>query len=160
MRRIFFLSVLCMISVGGLYAQDTNGQEKTPKSELIEAFLPERTYKTLTESHDISQFAVKHILLDSDTLEYSNKLVFLRDLTQEEVTSLLQLLNDDASYIWKEYNDDFTFYPCRQYVLKNGRNPINVIVNFEYTHVSFISLEGQMVIPIQLQLRELLLAIN
>jgi len=157
MGRTFFLMLGFVLTIGCGYAQDTlKAQKPKVTHELIEGFLPERMYNKVLESHQISLHTIKHILIDTETLAYSNKLVFVRELTQEELLVFKQLLLVDTSYHWRAYNEEFVFYPSRQFVMKSSRDPLNIVANFDNSYISFIGLDGQMVLPIQGELKAFL----
>lgn len=150
-----------MLTLGCGYAQDTlKTQKPLVTNELIEAFLPERMYQKVMETNQISLYAVKHMLVDADTFEYSNKLVLVRELTQEELVEFQQLLLLDDSYHWRAYNEEFIFYPAVQFVMKSSNDPLNIVANFNNSYISFIGLDGQIVIPIQNELQEFLNRFN
>lgn len=161
MGRTFFLMLGFVFTIGCGYAQDTlKAQKPKVENELIEGFLPERMYNKVMETHQISLHTIKHILIDTETLAYSNKLVFVRELTQDEIVAFKQLLLTDSSYHWKAYNEEFIFYPSKQFVLKSSNDPLNIVANFDNSYISFIGLDGQMVLPIQNGLQEFLNRFN
>jgi hypothetical protein len=145
------LFVLCCFLIGCKSTQPkANAQApiKAALSDMVEAFLPAATFESFNDIQKVSLFRIERSLISGTTDEYSNKSIFDRDLTQPEVDSFLALLKSDTSYKWKEYSEEIPFKADKNYVFKTSHGQFNVLTNSERKLISFISLDGQKLIPI------------
>lgn len=121
---------------------------KAVSSDMVEGFLPVTTFESFNSIEKVSLYKIERSLISGTTDEYSNKSIFDRDLSQSEVDSFLALLKSDASYKWKEYSEEIPFMADKSYVFKSSNGQFNVLTNSERKLISFISLDGQKLIPI------------
>ncbi len=117
-------------------------------SDKVEGFLPETTYKVLNSIGQISYFKVAQKLIEGTDNEYSNKSLFIRDVSEAELIQLVHLLKNDDSYQWANYSEKNNFEVANQFVCKSEQGQFNLLTNKDNTLVSFISLDGQSVIPV------------
>ena len=147
------LFLLCCLMIGCKCGQaEAFGQAaplKTSSSEMVEAFLPPTTFESFNNIEKVSLFRIESSLIAGTTDEYSNKSIFERELSQSEVDSFLVLLKNDTSYKWKEYSEEIPFKADRNYVFKTSNGQFSVLTNSERKLISFISLDGRKLIPIQ-----------
>jgi hypothetical protein len=129
---------------------------KASSSDMVEAFLPPATFESLNNIEKVSLFRIELSLISGTTDEYSNKSTFDRELSQSEVDSFLALLKSDTSYKWKEYSDEIPFKADKNYVFKTSDGQFNVLTNSERKLISFISLDGQKLIPINAEFSDFL----
>lgn len=129
-------------------------------SEKLEGFLPQATFETLNTINQISYFKVNSSLIEGTDNEYSNKSLFVRDLSDTELKELLHYMKNDDSYQWENYTKETNFEVANQLICKSDQGQFNLLTNKDHTIVSFISLEGQSIIPINQDLTIFLKTIN
>ena len=155
----YIIIIFCSLLFGCKCVQK---EEKAQQNSLINAtekleeFLPQKTFEVLNNVDEISFFKVVPTLIEGTKDEYSNKSVFVRYLSEEEKNQLLLQLKSDESYQWDNYSEDINFKVSYQLVCKSENGQFNLLTNKENTMVSFISLDGQSVIPIHKNLNEFL----
>lgn len=150
-----FLSCMMLLNCGCIRNKTTNA---TKNITSLEALLPENTIKIIKATTKISFFKVEQHLIAGTENEYSNKSIFQRDLTEQEVTQFLKLVYQDNSYNWQNYTETVpNFLPTKQFVLKNGNEQVNVLLDLKKQMLSVINLDGQHIIPITNKLQNFLI---
>lgn len=161
MLKSFYLLALCTFMIScNCSKRVTQGESTNGDSDLIEAFIPSSIFVTLMTVEEISFFKVVSVLIEGTSSEYSNKSVLLRNLSKSEIDSFLAFLKSDAAYKWKEYSETIPFDPSKQFVFRSKDGQFNVLTNSETSVISFISLEGQRIIPIQSNFSDFLNNLN
>lgn len=123
----------------------------------IEAILPPNTYKTVQEPLDIDFYIMQQKLIEGTTNEYTNKAVFIRKLSEKEVSKFAAIINIDTSYDWNSYSEKATsFTPNKQFRIKANNGQVNILLDENQELISFINLDGQNIIPITNKLKRFL----
>lgn len=129
----------------------------TEDHTYIEATLPPNTYKTVQEPLDIDFYIMQQKLIEGTTNEYSNKAVFIRKLSQKEVSKFTSIINIDTSYDWNSYSEKATsLTPNKQFRIKANNGQVNILLDENQELISFINLDGQNIIPITNKLKRFL----
>ncbi|MGB1308598.1 MAG: hypothetical protein ACPG6B_06790 [Oceanihabitans sp.] len=146
MSRFLFFIVFSIFLVGCNCSNQVISQ--TIVSEKVEGFLPQATFEVLNTIEQISYFKVTPTLIEGTEDEFSNKSLFVRDLSESEIQELLQYLKNDDSYQWTKYSEEINFEAANQFVCKSEEGQFNLLTNKKKSLVSIISLDGQRIIPI------------
>ena len=121
-------------------------QEKIVSSEKIRAFLNDANYNLVNTVELMVLFDIQKSLIEGTTDEYSNKVVLNDTLSNQQTLQLVELLKDDASYVWDAPDEDPTFDPSLQVLLKKEGQRLFILVDEERKKLGFINLEGQRVV--------------
>jgi hypothetical protein len=146
MLLVYFL-ISCRSGQTETFAQEM--PFKAGSSKMVEAFLPAATFESLGNIEKVSLFRIERSLISGTTDEYSNKSIFARDLSPSEVDSFIALLKLDTSYKWIEDPEEIPFKADKNYVFKTSTGQFSVLTNSGRKLISFISLDGRQLIPIQ-----------
>lgn len=130
--------------------------EESNNSDYISAILQEKNFNILKEANTIVDYEIRKQLLEGTKDEYSNKL-FLKDtLSQTDTKMLLLLLKNDNSYDWSTIPAETEFEPAKQLLIKSEAGRLTLMIDKEFTRMSFINLEGQKLINLSEELSSFL----
>lgn len=152
MRR-YFLAVPLLFFLGACNSQKRAKtedvlQEKIVSSEKIRAFLNDANFDLVNTVELMVLFDIQKSLIEGTTDEYSNKVVLNDTLSNQQTLQLVELLKDDASYVWDAPDEDPTFDPSLQVLLKKEGQRLFILVDEERKKLGFINLEGQRVVQL------------
>ena len=164
--RLALLSLLCCAALlftgckSNFFKRDkptvhTSSQQQS--SAKIEGFLLEECFDIISNYSSIEIFGILKKPIGEEPGQYSNQLVFQRKLSAPEAQNLVENILADASYIWSSYNDSPDLSPTRQFVIKDGNNQINLLVDANLGYVTFINLNGTSVLKTKDPLKSLLM---
>ncbi len=133
----------CQCLDWGTIEVDQEVGDGTPR-QLIN-FLNSDKYEVLSASPEVHKFHITPTLIEGTTNEFSNKLSSANQPEKTTIKRMLNMLNQDSSYDWE---DSFTngFIPHTQFVLTKGTQRLIILMNEDYSVLSFINLEGQQLI--------------
>lgn len=123
---------------------------------LLEAALPEKTFEAAWHADSVTVFKVEKKLIEGTQDEYSNKLEKSGTLDANQVKRFKERVLCDKSYVWKDLNNELSYNPNLQFRMNGPRGDVTVVLDAAGQSLSFISLDGQTILPLETKLAQYL----